>query len=333
MRIYCTSKVYQRNMTKNLQWQPNTSFFYLQARAALYQQIRAFFLARDVLEVETPALSKAAVPDCSITPFATQGQHPELGTLYLHTSPELPMKRLLAAGSGAIYQLCKVFRDDEIGRFHNPEFTLLEWYRPDFDDMDLIAEVDQLLQEVLNTSPAEIYTYTDIFQKFTPLDPLFSPLETLQDYAQQLGLQDSQIFDRDGCLQFIMAIKIEPQLGHTAPCVIRQFPASQAALARKCIDDPRYAARFEFYVKGIELANGFYELTDAIEQRQRFEADCVQRDKEHLPALPIDEHFLAALEAGLPDCAGVALGVDRLLMLQQEVKHIQEVIAFPTDKA
>lgn len=320
-------------MTKNLQWQPSTPFFQLQARAALYQQIREFFAARGVLEVDTPALSKAAVPDCSITPFSTQGQHPDIGKLYLQTSPELPMKRLLAAGSGAIYQLCKVFRDDEIGRFHNPEFTLLEWYRPDFDERDLIAEVDSLLQQVLNTPVAEIYTYTEIFQKFTALDPLCTPLEVLQNYAQSLGLQDSHTLDRDGCLQFIMAIKIESQLGHSAPCVITHFPATQAALARKYTDDPRYAARFEFYVKGIELANGFYELTDAVEQRQRFEAECRQREQQGLTALPIDEHFLAALEAGLPDCAGVALGVDRLLMLQQQAEHIHQVIAFPTHKA
>jgi lysyl-tRNA synthetase class 2 len=238
------------------------------------------------------------------------------------------MKRLLAAGSGAIFQITKVFRDEEAGRWHNPEFTLLEWYRPDFNQSQLIQEVSQLLQTLLQCPPAEIMTYCAVFEQYTGLHPIHSSLFTLQEYITQFGLQD---LERDTCLQLIFSHKIEPKL--TNLTVIKDFPATQAALARKNLDNSELAERFEVYMQGIELANGFYELTDPVEQRQRFEQDLAKRHTLNLPTYPLDERFLAALESGLPDCAGVALGLDRLLMLMAGASHINQVLAFPIDSA
>ncbi|WP_353572258.1 EF-P lysine aminoacylase EpmA [Candidatus Albibeggiatoa sp. nov. BB20] len=306
-------------------WPPDANLVYLQRRAELYQKIRQFFAERDVLEVETPILSQAAVPEPSIEPLITElyGQ-----TLYLQTSPELPMKRLLAAGSGAIFQICKVFRDDELGSWHNPEFSLLEWYRPDFNQEDLIQEVSDFLQFILECPPAKITTYEQVFGTYLSIHPLQCELAELQQLVEKFGLNDIQQFDRDTCLQLLMSYEIEPRLPQDCPIVIKDFPASQAALARKKTDNPQWAARFEFYFKGIELANGFDELTDSIEQRQRFEQDLTKRAKQGQPILPLDEYFLAALDAGLPDCAGVALGVDRLLMLCLDVDKIQDILSF-----
>jgi lysyl-tRNA synthetase class 2 len=249
------------------------------------------------------------------------------------------MKRLLAAGSGAIYQITKVFRDSEAGRWHNPEFSLLEWYRPGFNQNQLIQEIDQLLQTLLHTSPAERITYCTVFEQHTGLHPLHTPLPALQNYAAQFGLawayrgvQNVQDLERDTCLQLILSHHIEPHLGkNRRPTVITDYPASQAALARKRLDNPQLAERFEIYLQGIELANGFYELTDPLEQRQRFEQDLAKRQALKLPTYPLDERFLAALESGMPDCAGVALGLDRLLMLITGASHIHQVLAFSID--
>jgi lysyl-tRNA synthetase class 2 len=301
-------------------WQPSASLETLRLRARLYRDIRQFFDTRQVLEVETPILSAGCVPDPMIEPFYTGTQR-----LFLHTSPELAMKRLLAAGSGAIFQITKVFRDGEAGRWHNPEFSLLEWYRPGFNQDDLIQEVDEFLRTLLHCPPVERLTYCALFEQYTGLHPLHAPLRALQNYAAQFGLV--QDLDRDTCLQLILSHDIEPHLSR--PTVITDFPASQAALARKRADNPQLAERFEVYVQGIELANGFYELTDPVEQRQRFEEDLAKRQALNLPTYPLDERFLAALESGLPDCAGVALGLDRLLMLIVGASHIHEVLAFP----
>ncbi len=305
----------------------------LRLRADLYKKLRKFFAEREVLEVETPILSAGCVPDPHIEPFRTDYHGPNPKSLFLHTSPELPMKRLLAAGSGAIFQISKVFRDGEAGRWHNPEFSLLEWYRPGFNQDDLIQEVDILLQYILHCAPAEHLSYRKVFKQKTGLHPLASSLTALQDYANQFGIPEVEHLDRDTCLQLIFSHHIEPQLGKSCPIVIKDFPASQAALARKKADDPQWAERFEIYIQGIELANGFYELTEPVEQRQRFEEDLAKRQARNLPTHPLDERFLAALEAGLPDCAGVALGLDRLLMLITEASHINEVLTFSIDCA
>lgn len=314
-------------------WQPTAQLETLGLRANLYNKIRQFFAKRDVLEVETPILSASCVPDPMIEPFHTDYHGPGAKCLFLQTSPELAMKRLLAAGSGAIFQITKVFRDGEAGRWHNPEFSLLEWYRPGFNQNDLIQEVEKLLQTLLNCPPAERFTYCNIFEKYTGLHPLHSPLSALQDYAAKFGLQNVSSLERDTCLQLILSHHIEAHLGKNCPTVITDFPATQAALARKRADNPQLAERFEVYVQGIELANGFYELTDPIEQRQRFEQDLVKRQALNLPTCPLDERFLAALESGLPDCAGVALGLDRLLMLKIGASHISEVLTFPVEYA
>jgi lysyl-tRNA synthetase class 2 len=312
----------------HINWQPDAEIVYLHKRAALYQKIRQFFAQRQVLEVETPILSHAAVPDPNIEPLTTMLYGYK--KLYLHTSPELPMKRLLAAGSGAIFQICKVFRDDELGRWHNPEFTLLEWYRPDFSQDDLIQEVSDLLQFILACPPAKIITYEQAFITYLDIHPLQTNLSELQKRVTRFGLDNK--LDRDACLQVLLSHEIEPLLPTEYPIVIKDFPASQAALARKKIDNPQWAARFEFYFKGVELANGFHELSDPIEQRQRFGLDVTKRAENGQTILPIDEHFLAALDAGLPDCAGVALGVDRLLMLWLGAEKIQEVLSFSIER-
>ncbi|MDM8566750.1 EF-P lysine aminoacylase EpmA [Candidatus Halobeggiatoa sp. HSG11] len=306
-------------------WQPTASLEMLQLRTKLYQDIRKFFANRQVLEVETPILSTGSVPEPTIEPLHTN--YSNKTQLFLQTSPELAMKRLLAAGSGAIFQITKVFRDNEVGRWHNPEFTMLEWYRPKFNKMDLIKEVDELLQTLLKSQSAECINYCELFEKYTGLNPLRASLQELQTYVQDV--QNPQLLERDTCLQLILSQQIETKLGKKYPTIITDFPASQAALARKKTDNPQLAERFEVYVQGVELANGFYELTDPIEQRQRFEQDLVTRKKLNLPTHPLDEDFLAALEAGLPDCSGVAVGLDRLLMLITGAKHIHEVLAFP----
>ncbi len=311
-----------------ISWQPSAHFDILRLRASLYKQIRQFFAEREVLEVETPIFSAACMPDPHIEPFCSEYHGPNPKRLFLHTSPELAMKRLLAAGSGAIFQIAKVFRNEEAGRWHNPEFSLLEWYRPGFNQNDLIKEVIQLLHTLLGCPPAEIMTYCAAFEQYTGLHPIYSSLSNLQSYTSQFGLKD---LDRDACLQLIFSHQIEPNL--TRLTVIKDFPATQAALARKRLDNPELAERFEVYMHGIELANGFYELTDFVEQGQRFEQDLAKRRALNLPIYPLDERFLAALESGLPDCAGVALGLDRLLMLISGASHINKVLAFPIDLA
>ncbi len=293
----------------------------IRQRALLYNDIRKFFAERQVLEVETPILSGACVPDVNIEPIYTD-------KYYLQTSPELAMKRLLVAGSGAIFQITKAFRDGEIGRWHNPEFSILEWYRPGFKAADLINEIDELLQLLLKTPAAERISYCTIFKQYTGLDALHCPIADLEQYCAQLGFKAKT--ERDTYLQFIFSDQIETQLNK--PTVITDFPATQAALARKRADNPELAERFEFYVQGIELANGFYELTDPIEQRQRFEQDLAKRQKLNLATHPIDEDFLAALEVGLPECSGVALGLDRLLMLIVGASDIKQVLSFPIDQ-
>jgi len=314
-------------------WQPTASLEILRLRAQLYEKIRYFFEARHVLEVETPILSTGAVPEPTIEPLFTQCHLPDSKRFFLHTSPELPMKRLLAAGSGAIYQIAKVFRDGEVGALHNPEFTMLEWYRPNFTQYELIQEMSEFLQVMLNCEPAERIDYCEVFEKYTHFHPLDSALSDLQNHATKLGMHNAHNLDRDACLQFIISTEIEQQLGWAHPVAVANFPATQAALARKREDNPALAERFEFYIKGMELANGFYELTDSKEQFQRFQKELMTRQALNLPTHPLDQRFLAALEAGLPECAGVAIGLDRLLMLIANVAKIQDVLTFPIDRA
>ena len=309
-------------------WRPSASINHLRERAQLLKKIRGFFASRDVLEVETPLLCRASVTDPHIHSIPAFSHH------YLQTSPEYAMKRLLAAGSGSIYQISKAFRQDESGRFHNPEFTMLEWYRLGFDHHDLMDEMDELLQLVLNTRVADRKSYAEIFHTHLQLDPHQASVGELITCAKQNNLQiDAHIPDRDTWLQLLMSHLIEPQLGKEVPSFIYDFPASQAALARIQPNNPNVASRFEVYVKGIELANGFHELQDATEQRNRFEKNLAERAELGQPEMPIDEFFLSALSHGLPDCAGVALGIDRLAMLASGCENISEVLSFDFARA
>lgn len=305
-------------------WAPRASLPILKARADLYRAARAFFDARGVMEVETPILSRHATVDRHIDSFCTGDGH-----RWLHTSPEFAMKRLLCAGSGPIWQLAKVFRLEEAGRFHNPEFTLLEWYRPGIDHHQLMDEVDALLRATGVASPAfERLTYADAFVRHAGFDPFAVTLSDLKALPEAAAFTDES--DRDVLLDLWMSYRVGPALGREVPCFIYDFPASQAALAR--VVDGR-AQRFELFWDGLELANGFWELNDAVEQRQRFMAEQAWRRARGLVVPPLDTDLIDALQQGLPDCAGVALGMDRLLMRLLKLPSLNEVLAFPSDRA
>ncbi|KHT52958.1 poxB regulator PoxA [Alteromonas marina] len=319
-------------------WQPTTTYEARVARAELLRTIREFFYARNVLEVDTPLLSNGTVTDEHLDAFDTQFNCASSGkptTLYLQTSPEYAMKRLLCADSGSIYQVCKAFRHEGEGRWHNPEFTMLEWYRLGFDHFALMDEVDALLQETLNTASADKMTYQQAFQTYLKIDPLSADNDVLLKAMeeQNIDIHAPQNLSYDSKLQLLFSYVIEPKIGNEKPCFIYDFPASQAALAKLSSADERVAERFEVYYQGAELANGFHELSAAKEQRERFETDNEKRKETGLPAKPIDENFLSALDAGLPPCSGVALGIDRLLMLKTNASHIQEVINFTVSRA
>lgn len=315
-------------------WQPTASIPQLRQRAALIARIRQFFAQRNVLEVDTPAMSHATVTDVHLHTFQTQFVGPgyaQGSPLFLMTSPEFHMKRLLAAGSGCIYQLGKAFRNEENGRYHNPEFTMLEWYRVGFDHHQLMDEMDDLLQLVLQCGAAERMTYQQAFLTVLGVCPLEGTMAELKSVAARLGLSDiaEAEEDRDTLLQLLFSIGVEAKIGQQVPAFVYDFPASQAALAKINPNDPRVADRFEVYFKGIELANGFHELDNAQEQLRRFEQDNHKRVEMGLAEQPIDYHLIAALQSGLPECAGVALGVDRLIMLALGCDHIDQVTAFP----
>lgn len=319
-------------------WQPTAPIANLLKRAKIVNEIRHFFADRGVLEVETPTMSQATVTDVHLRAFETQFTGPGAAqgiTLYLMTSPEYHMKRLLAAGSGPIYQMGRSYRNEEAGRYHNPEFTMLEWYRPHYDMYRLINEVDDLLQQTLECESAESLSYQQAFLRYLDIDPLTAEKDKLRDVAAKLdvsNIADTEE-DRDTILQLLFMVGVEPHIGLEKPTFIYHFPASQASLAEISSEDHRVAERFEVYYKGVELANGFRELTDAVEQRQRFERDNRKRASMGLPEQPIDENLLAALEHGFPECAGVALGIDRLIMLALGAERISDVIAFPVDRA
>jgi elongation factor P--(R)-beta-lysine ligase len=320
------------------EFRPGASLAVLGARAVMLARCREFFAARGVLEVETPILSQATVTDVHLASLETRlAGRPR--PYYLQTSPEYAMKRLLAAGSPDLYQICKVFRDGESGRLHNPEFTMLEWYRRDCDQHALMDEVEALLATLLAgrlALPAERLSYRDAFRRVLGVDPLAAPLETLAALAAErtgatgvAGHGD----DRDTVLDLLMGAVVGPALGRGRLSFVHDYPASQAALARLLPGTPPVAARFEAYVEGLELCNGFHELADAAEQRRRFEADRAARAARGLPLPPVDERLLAALAAGLPDCAGVAVGLDRVLMLATACGSIREVLTFAVDEA
>ncbi len=321
-----------------MNWQPTASIEQLKSRAKVIQTIRQFFANRDVLEVDTPAMSHATVTDIHLHTFQTEFVGPGYADgrkLYFMTSPEFHMKRLLAAGSGCIYQICKSFRNEENGRYHNPEFTMLEWYRVGFDHHQLMDEMDELLQLVLGCGDAQRMSYQQAFLTVLGVCPLEASMTELKRVAAELGLSDiaEPEQDRDTLLQLLFSIGVEGKIGQDVPAFVFDFPASQAALAKINPQDPRVADRFEVYFKGIELANGFHELDNPAEQLKRFEEDNLKREEMGLAPQPIDHHLIEALKAGLPDCAGVALGIDRLIMLSLGCDHIDQVTAFPFPRA
>ena len=311
-------------------WRPSASRERLLLRAGLLARTRAFFAARQVMEVDTPVLVNAAVTDIHIQSLSVAPN------LFLHTSPEYAMKRLLAAGMGDIYQICHVARGFEQSRMHNTEFTLVEWYRLGFGLGTLMDEVEALVRELCPAhpalqAPAQRLSYREVFQRHTGLDPLDASIAQLLQVTAPLGYQTPS--PRDELLDLIMGAVIGPALGHACLTFVHGYPASQAALARLDPLDPRTAQRFELYGAGLELANGFHELAAADEQRARFAQDLRERRQRGLPEPAPDERLLGALAAGLPDCAGVAVGFDRVLMLAAGASHIEEVLPFPTQTA
>ena len=317
-------------------WRPTATLAALRQRARLLARVRDFFAARGVLEVETPILSAAAVTDPQIESLATRIAGVP-GPLYMSTSPEYPMKRLLAAGSGDIYQVCKVFRDAERGRWHNPEFTMIEWYRLGFDDAALMTEVEALAAHLLapqrRLEPAERLTYAEALRRHAAVDAHTADQQALARAAAAHGVACATDLDRDAGLDLLMALVVGPKLGVERPCFVCDYPASQASLARLKPGVPPVAARFEFYVDGIELANGFHELVNGTEQRARFAQDLATRRSRGQAEPPLDERLLAALNSGMPDCAGVALGFDRLVAIALGAARLADAMAFSIDNA
>ena len=313
-------------------WRPAAAPELLKLRAEALARIREFFAARNVLEVETPLLAPATVTDLHIDSIPARVQlagSPQ--TFHLQTSPEYAMKRLLAAGSGACYQICKSFRQGDAGARHNPEFTMLEWYRPGFGLEELMDEVEQLLREFLPQASLPRLGYRELFQRHLNIDPHRIELSALRRLTRETLPVDAAELEATDCLQLLLAQTIEPELPEY--CFVYDYPAAQAALARIEEDSngEPVARRFELFCRGMELANGYDEETDAEELRGRFERDRQSRAALGRPVPEIDEKLLAALEHGLPPCAGVAFGIDRLLMLLSGADSISEVLAFPID--
>ena len=315
-------------------WRPSAPLVNLAERAGLLTQLRTFFSDRAVLEVDTPLLSQATVPDPGIDVFSLTPADNPATSRYLQTSPEFAMKRLLAAGTGDIYQISKAFRQGEAGRYHNPEFTLLEWYRVGWDHAALMREVAALLSTVLGTPGWQVWPYRELFRVLLGIDPMADcdsgavPENWLRVAKMRLGDVPEEL-DRDTFLDLLMSHCIEPDIRDWGVVFVTDFPPSQAALARTAqIAGESVAARFECYVQGRELANGYWEQSDVQLLIEQLRADNARRKHRQLPERPIDERLLAAHEHGLPDCAGVALGIDRLLALKLGADSLQDVLSF-----
>lgn len=342
-------------------WRPTASLAILQLRARVLQVARDFFHARGYWEVETPILSHDVILDAFLDPFTT-GWRPDptsreiASELFLQTSPEFGMKRLLAAGATAIYQVARVMRNGELGRLHNPEFTMLEWYRVGDTHREQMRLVEELVRAVfehvsreddamssgrgtdlrLVSEPFEWITYDAAFERYAGTRVLELGIDRLRKLAEEHDVSASLSFhaeDRDSWLNLLLAELVEPHLGRDRPQFVYDYPASQAALARTRNESPPVAERFELYIDGIEVCNGYHELTDPCELRRRMSEQAASRAAHGYPPLPPNERLLATMEAGLPPCAGVALGFDRLLMLATGAGSVRDVIAFPFDRA
>ena len=323
-------------------WQPTASLEMLQIRARLLTKLRAFFAEKNILEVQTPILSQSGNTEPTIETFVTQ-QHESLDhniqPSFLNASPEFAMKRLLAAGYGSIYQVTPAFRQDEQSKRHNPEFTLLEWYRIDLEHHALMGEVNALVrflaEDFLTLERSEFYSYQDALVKFAEVDPNQATIEELKNAVENAGIDCVGMDEapRDTWLDLIMSQVVEKNLPLNCPVFIYDYPASQAALSKIRKASPDVAERFELYINGMELANGFHELSDAKEQAERFRAQQAQRKENGQQGIPADHHLIDALKHGLPDCAGVAIGLERLIMVLTGTDNISDVMTFPFDRA
>ena len=318
-----------------MNWQPGTDLTRLQERARLLAGVREFFAQRQVLEVTTPVLANAGATDPWLDSFTTQlhGQVQPL-TLYLQTSPEFFMKRLLAAGSGPIYQLGPCFRNGESSWRHNPEFWMLEWYRPEWTLAELQQETRELVDELLGAGDYQQLTYKQAFLELVGLHPFAASLEELREACHACSGINAERLDRDGCLDLLISHQVEPALKTRGRVFLTEFPASQAALAEVTEDEEGHpvARRFELYIQGIELANAYQELTSAEEQARRFAEDNRQRQELGREEVVVDEKLLAALQAGMPTCSGIALGFDRLVMLACGAESLDQIQAFSLER-
>ena len=318
-----------------IQWRPSSAASAAHSRAAMLQRVRDYFVIRDVLAVDTPALSAFATSDLNIDSIvASVASEPQ----YLHTSPESSMKCLLAAGYPDIYSICRVFRDGEKGRQHLPEFTLLEWYRLAFDLKQIIADTTALIANCLERPELgeeyAVIDYADAFQSSIGIDVFAATVDELADsLCADNSLRESIGNDRDAWLDLALSSRIAPNFAAGQLTVLRHYPRDQAALARICPQDERCADRFEVFLGTLELANGYVELTDAKEQRARFEHDNERRRIAGKPEVEGDALLLAALQHGLPECAGVAVGIERLQMIHDQVDSIDKVVTFATRKS
>jgi len=323
---------------------PTMTLAMAQQRAQFIGDIRQFFTSRQVLEVQTPLLSQAGNTDTFLQSVAAQVTYQDRPrTYYLHTSPEFAMKRLLASWQVPIYQICPVFRDNEIGVRHNIEFTMLEWYQPNYSLDDMAGELNELLAALYGHSIVmSHYRYVDAFMDFVGIHPLTASLSALQAVAEDSGLtgfdfnntDDSEESRRQSWLDLLFSHAVEPNLGHDLPTLIIEYPPATAALAKTALDKEgnKVAKRFELYINGIEIANAYDELADGQALRARFEQDNQLRQRHNLPQMPIDEHLLAASNDLIP-CSGIAVGVDRLLMVITGASSLEEVIPFPSGQA
>ncbi len=326
-------------MNRQNDFRPTASWDNLRLRAELLRRLREFFARHDFLEVETPILSADTVVDRHLDPFHVEVPRGPGGPplrLWLQTSPEFAMKRLLAAGGKAIYQVTRAFRLGEQGPLHNPEFTMVEWYRVG-DGMDQGMQLtSDLCDELLQRGPAQRLSFAEAFKRHVGIDPHTADTKELVSAAERCCVAVPASLsgeDRDGWLDLLLAERVGPQLGHKRPVLLYDYPAGQAALAKVRPDDPPVAERFELYVAGIELANGYHELLDPAELRRRSAAANAQRRADGKSALPEQSRLLAAMQSGLPASAGVSLGFDRLVMLAAGAKDVSEVMAFPYDRA
>ena len=336
------------NSSSKPSYAPTMTLAMAQQRAQLMSTVRQFFATHQVLEVQTPLLSQAGNTDTFLQSVAAQVTYQDKPcTYYLHTSPEFAMKRLLASWQVPIYQICSVFRDNEIGVRHNIEFTMLEWYQPNYSLDDMAAELGELLAALYGHSVVmSHYRYVDAFMDFVGIHPLTASLDALQAVAEDKGLtgfyfnsdldntEDGEADVRQSWLDLLFSHAVEPNLGHDLPTLIIEYPPATAALAKTAVDKEgnTVAKRFELYINGIEIANAYDELADGQALRERFERDNQLRKRHNLPQMPIDEHLLAASDALIP-CSGIAVGIDRLLMVITGANSLEDVISFPSGLA